>query len=256
MLKPYSFTKWLNSPNAVSFSLAIGVVFLVSNYQGIIHRANPENLNEFVYPFWLQVILSHIDSLFFGLATAIIIFQSTKVWHKIVYCSFEGIMIFLNLNRNFIDTVGFNSQFLLATYIAIFSAFTLFFLGNLARQHNAGKKIWLEINPQQEVNHIKKGQTDEQAKLEADQSLIKGDNAFHSNDASHSELESKLPAVELATKTDLKKARAKRGKTINYKKVDNLLAKQLSASDIAKVMKCSPESIYRYIRENKNDKID
>ena len=130
----FSFTNWLASRNAVSFTLAVGVIFLITNYQGIIFRANPENLNPFEYPYFLQVLLSHLDSFFFGLATAIIIFQSKSEVHKVMYCSFEAIMIFLNLNRNFINEIGFNSQFLLATYVAIFSGFTLYYLGKLAQQ--------------------------------------------------------------------------------------------------------------------------
>lgn len=44
-------------------------------------------------------------------------------------------MIFLNLNRDFLQGWGYDSQFLLASYIAVFSAFTLYYLGKLAKQH-------------------------------------------------------------------------------------------------------------------------
>jgi hypothetical protein len=131
----FSFTYWLASRKAVSFTLAIGIIFLISNYQGIVFRANPDNILPFAYPYPVQVLLSHLDSFFFGLATAIIIFQSQREWHKVVYCTFEGIMIFLNLNRDFLQGWGYDSQFLLASYIAVFSAFTLYYLGKLAKQH-------------------------------------------------------------------------------------------------------------------------
>lgn len=241
MNKSFSFTRWLNSPNAVSFTLAIGVIFLVTNYRGIIHRADPDNLQVFVYPFWIQVLLSHIDSLFFGLATAIIIFQSVKVWHKVAYCSFEGIMIFLNLNRNFIDSSGFNSQFLLATYIAVFSAFTLFFLGNLARQHNLTPK-----------SSTLNGFQNKSAELRMEKEKV----SVGSNGQGAKTDLRQDDTLEAVVTTSLDKPRAKRGKTINYRKVDNLLAKGVSPSDVARVMKCSSESIYRHIRDDKNDKID
>lgn len=133
--KDFSFSNWLAGRQAVSFTLAVGVFFLISNYQGIIYRANPDNVQAFSYPFIFQVIASHLDSFFFGLATAIIIFQAQKEWQKITYCCFEGLMIFLNLNRNFINGLGLDSQALLATYVAVFSAFTLYFLGILAKNH-------------------------------------------------------------------------------------------------------------------------
>jgi hypothetical protein len=137
-LANFKFSEWLAGRRAVSFCLAIGILFLITNYQGIIFRANPENLDTpFAYPYPIQVILSHLDSFFFGLATAIIIFQGRKEWQKLVYCGFEAMMIFLNLNRNFLTDLGLPSQAILATYIAVFSGFTLYFLGTLAKYHLA-----------------------------------------------------------------------------------------------------------------------
>jgi hypothetical protein len=49
-------------------------------------------------------------------------------------------MIFLNLNQNYIGAYfGTNAHFLLGTYIAVFSGFTLYFLGSLAKQHNTSE---------------------------------------------------------------------------------------------------------------------
>ena len=132
MKKSFSFTDWLAGKQAVSFALGIGVVFLISNYQNILHITNPENKEYFNYPLFLRVILSHLDSLFFGLATAIIMFQSESKTQKIMYCIFEAIMIFLNLNRNY---WGEENNFYLACYIAVFSGFTLYYLGTIAKQH-------------------------------------------------------------------------------------------------------------------------
>lgn len=134
MIKPpFSFTAWLAGRQAVSFALGIGVIFLITNYQSIIFLTNPENKDLFNYPFWLRVFLSHLDSLFFGLATAIFIFQSKSEWRKILYCIFEAIMICLNLNRSYL---GNDNLFYLSCYIAVFSGFTLYFLGTLAKEHN------------------------------------------------------------------------------------------------------------------------
>jgi hypothetical protein len=139
----FSFTQWLASPSAVSLTLAIGVFFLVSNYEVILHLTNPQNAQDIdmaKYPFALRWIFSHLDSLFFGLATAIIMFQSKSDRLKILYCVLEAIMIFLNLNQAYVSAYfGTNSQFLLGTYIAVFSGFTLYFLGTLAKQHNENK---------------------------------------------------------------------------------------------------------------------
>lgn len=147
MSNTFNFTAWFAGKQAVSFTLAVGIVFLFFNYQGIIYRANPENQIDFSYPFFLQVMISHLDSFFFSFATAIIIFQSQKEWQKILYCGMEGIMIFLNLNRDFLANQGLQSQFYLAIYVSIFSSFTLYYLGSLARLHNGNLKSELKPNP-------------------------------------------------------------------------------------------------------------
>ena len=85
--KQFSFTDWLAGKQAISFALAIGVFFLISNNQNILHITNPENTDVFKYPYFVRVILSHLDSLFFGLSTAIVIFQSNSKKEKILYCS-------------------------------------------------------------------------------------------------------------------------------------------------------------------------
>lgn len=125
---------FLSSKDATGWTLLIGIIFLITNYQGIIFRANPDNIDAFAYPYFIQVVISHLDSLFFGMATAIIIFQTNKVGHKLLYCTFEAVMIFLNLNRTIIGEYGYDSQFWLSTYVAVFSGFTLFYLGSLAKQ--------------------------------------------------------------------------------------------------------------------------
>jgi hypothetical protein len=128
-----SFTAWLAGRQAVSFALGIGVIFLITQYQSILHITNPENTDFFRYPYALRVLLSHLDSLFFGFSTAIFIFQSKSEVQKIMYCIFEAIMICLNLNRVYL---GEESKFYLSCYIAVFSGFTLYFLGTLAKQHS------------------------------------------------------------------------------------------------------------------------
>ncbi len=150
---PLSFTAWLSGKQAVSFALAIGVIFLITNYQNILHITNPENKDYFNYPFALRVLLSHIDSLFFGLATAIFIFQSKSEKQKILYCIFEAIMVGLNLNRGYL---GDDSLFWLSCYIAVFSGFTLYFLGTLAKQHNENTKQenQQETSPTQSILNV------------------------------------------------------------------------------------------------------
>lgn len=135
MIKPpfFSFTAWLGSRHAVSFALGTGILFLFSNYQKIIHVTDPDNTKQaFAYPFELRVALSHLDSFFFALATIIFIFQSRSRWQKTIFCILETIAIALNLNRPYL---GENGLFFLSCYIALFSGLTLFFLGNLAKQH-------------------------------------------------------------------------------------------------------------------------
>ena len=157
----FSFSGWLSSKQAVSFCLAVGVVFLISNYQVVLHNTNPDS-GEFTYPEWLLIVFSHIDSLFFGLATAIIIFQSRKDWHKKLYCAFEGIMIFLNLNRELFE----GSEIFLSSYIAIFSAFTLFYLGDLAKFHHKKEEIENEILEEEKaINESLKSNKSEPNKL-------------------------------------------------------------------------------------------
>ena len=130
-----SFSSWLASRKAVSFALAIGVVFLVSNYQHIIFHANPDTTGKFSYPFPLLVILSHIDSLFFGMTTAIMMFQAKKEKVKILYCCMEALMIFLNLNQLALRQAFSNPELLIRTYIAVFSGFSFYFLGTLMVNH-------------------------------------------------------------------------------------------------------------------------
>ena len=165
----FSFTAWLASANAVSFCLLIGVVFLISNYQAIVYRANPDNLIPFQYPYFLQVLLSHIDSFFFGLATAIIIFQSRAEWHKVMYCCLESVMIFLNLNRLYIDKAGISSQFVLGMYLSIFSGFTLYYLGTLAIAQ------FKEARPNEGI------QSSVQSQKTKNNTMYKGDQNGHQN---------------------------------------------------------------------------
>jgi hypothetical protein len=133
--KNYSLSHWLSSQGAISFTFAVGIIFLITNYQSIIYKAYTGNKVVFEYPFYVYIVLSHISSLFFGLATAIIIFQSRLDWHKMLYGCFEALMIFLNLNRGFLDTYGLNSSSIMAGYLAIFTGFTFYILGNISKNH-------------------------------------------------------------------------------------------------------------------------
>lgn len=149
-----NFTRWLASHNAVSFALAVGVAFLFTNYSMVLHNTNPDR-GLFAYPYWVIIVISHLDSFFFALTTAIVMFQAINRSQKIFFVSLEGIMIFLNLNRNFISryldydkdgnaiykTVSESmpelsySQLLLGSYIAFFSAVAFYNLGVLAYNH-------------------------------------------------------------------------------------------------------------------------
>lgn len=171
-------TNWLASKKAVSFTLMVGIFFLVSNYQGIIYRADPSNTEAFAFPYPVQVLLSHLDSLFFGLATAIIIFQSQKEWHKVLYCIFESIMIFLNLNRMFIQNQGFDTRFFLASYIAVFSGFTLYYLGSLAKYHAAD----LTMQRASETGSIQPKKQFEQELKEEEKAILDSLNSKYKDD--------------------------------------------------------------------------
>lgn len=146
---PTRFTLYLASPNAVSHCLAIGVLFLITNYQNVLYRVNPENTDLFTYPYYIKVLFAHLDSLFFGFATAIIIFQSTSEALKRFYCSLEAVMIFLNLNRQYVgEFFGVNANFAMGTFLALFSGFTLYYLGTLAKQHLHAYTAPIEFEPQ------------------------------------------------------------------------------------------------------------
>lgn len=148
------FTRWLSSHSAVSFALAVGVMFLFTNYSMVLHNTNPDK-GVFSYPHWAIILISHLDSFFFALTTAIVMFQSVSGLQKGFFVFLEGVMIFLNLNRNFISryfdydkngnaiykTIGESmpefsySQLLLGSYIAFFSAVAFYNLGLLAYNH-------------------------------------------------------------------------------------------------------------------------
>jgi hypothetical protein len=250
-LPTFSFTKWLAGKQAVSFALAIGVIFLITNYQNILHITNPENKDYFNYPFALRVFLSHIDSLFFGLATAIFIFQSKSEWQKILYCIFEAIMVGLNLNRGY---MGADALFWLSSYIAVFSGFTLYFLGVLAKQHSTGE----EENTQ--VGKVQEAQTDLLQRIE---SLLFGqenpsptahnglyDNTGNPITAQH-EPAQQASQVTIGFKmrgntgARQESPRKPRGNSINHERVNELLDKGLTAREVAQIVKCTESSIHK-----------
>lgn len=136
----FSFAAWLASKQAVSFCLMIGVLFLFTNYSHVIIAVNKEKI-DFSYAPIVWIFLAHVDSFFFAFATCIVMFQATDKWMKILFVVFEAVMIFLNANANLLDSAGINSHVLLSSYVAIFSAFTLYYLGSLASQHQRAKSV-------------------------------------------------------------------------------------------------------------------
>jgi hypothetical protein len=244
----FSFSEWLAGKQAVSFTLFVGVIFLISNYQTILFNTNPDNAQElFKYPLFIRAILSHLDSLFFGLATSIIMFQSDNQRHKILYCTFEAIMIFLNLNRDFISLwFGYSSQIWLGTYIAVFSGFTLFFLGNLAKQHRKAETL---------------SQKPENANFQNLASNILHQTSFAqaSPQASHQEPppEQQEPPQSIGFQVPKSKAHNEllkirpRGKTYNYERINDLLGKGLKVKEVAKIMNCSESVIQRAKKQPK-----
>ena len=128
------FSEWLAGKEAVSFTLAIGVVFLIGCYTKIIHITNPDAEN-FAYWQWLIILLSHVDAFFFGLCTIVLMYQASKPWHKILFCSFEGSMIFLYINQNFLTEMGYNPELVLGIYLGVFGGSAMYFLGSLSKAH-------------------------------------------------------------------------------------------------------------------------
>lgn len=128
------FTEFIAGRDSIAVALAIGVVFLLNCYQSILHQVNPD-AQPFAYPGWLIVILSHIDAIFFAFTTIILMFQSPYKWQKILFCSFEGVMIFLFINQDFLDRIGLEPKLCLGAYMGIFGAFSMYFLGSLAKYH-------------------------------------------------------------------------------------------------------------------------
>jgi hypothetical protein len=234
----FSFTQWLASASAVSVTLAIGVFFLISNYEVILHLTNPQNAQDMdmaKYPFALRWLFSHLDSLFFGLATAIIMFQSKSDRQKILYCVFEAIMIFLNLNQNYIsEFLGTSSHFLLGTYIAVFSGFTLYFLGTLAKQHNqteAQSEPNNNTSPTKNIVNVFGEPYNAPQVTPTIGFQMKGNTA----------IEAKEP----------EKNRKPRGKSIDYARVNDLLDKGFTASEVARLLKCNESSIYKIKAQRK-----
>lgn len=126
------FTKWFASANAVAFTLFIGVLFLFSNYQSVLFRVSPENNIAFIYPYFVRVLIAHIDSFFFSFATITIIFQCKNEFYKVLFCIFESLMLSLNLTAKQYK----ENDFYIAIYIAVFSGFTFYILGSLSKMHN------------------------------------------------------------------------------------------------------------------------
>ena len=172
MTKNFSFSEWLASRRAVSFALCVGIIFLFTNYSGVLNHANPD-AGDYRYPAELIFVLSHIDSFFFGLVTAILLFQASKEWQKIMYCTFEAALIFLNLNRNFItEFLGFEAQFFLGSYIAVFSGVSFYFLGSLSKAHRDAALL-LDHDPQDIL--------EEERTLKEAQEVLKNDNSSTKN---------------------------------------------------------------------------
>jgi hypothetical protein len=128
-MKRFDFTLWLSGKQAVSLTLFSGVSFLLVNYAGVLLTVYPfHNLFD-RFALWLSVW-------FFSFATVLIIFQGVKTWQKVAYCIFEGCMVWLHLN---IEKFKFSHD-ALTVYLAVFSAFTLYLLGELAKHHQAQNK--------------------------------------------------------------------------------------------------------------------
>ncbi len=136
-----AFANFFAGVGSVSLAMLIGVLFLMTGYQNVIHLINPQNKTEFVYWEMVRVFISHLDSLFFALCTTIIIFQCKDEKVKILFCGFESVFIFLNFSRERLPVIFGISQELTITclviYISVFSGFAFFFLGMLATMHHA-----------------------------------------------------------------------------------------------------------------------
>lgn len=138
-------TQWFASVNAVAFTLFVGVLFLFTNYQSVIFRVSPENAMPFIYPFWVRVVIAHLDSFFFSFATVTIIFQCKNEGWKVLFCFFEATMLCLNLTQKYNPL----NDFYIAIYVGIFSGFTFYILGSLAKMHLATENA--PINAPQNV---------------------------------------------------------------------------------------------------------
>jgi hypothetical protein len=127
------------SKEIIAFTMLVGIIFLFTNYSGMLHYIHPDNEKVFVYFELIRIIISHFDSLFFALTTCIIIFQSKDHFTKILFCFFESSFLFLNLGRDKIPTlIGVtetDAKIYLVAYVALFSGFAFFYLGMLAKTH-------------------------------------------------------------------------------------------------------------------------
>ena len=216
----FSFSEWLASRRAVSFALCVGIIFLFTNYSGVLNNANPD-AGDYKYPAVLIFILSHIDSFFFGLVTAILLFQARQEWQKVLYCGFESMLIFLNLNRNFItEYLGFDSQFFLASYIAVFSGVSFYFLGSLSKAHREAS-----LPPPYDQEDI----IEEERTLKEAQEILGTDNSS-----------SKNTVISGLKRYDQKKPKSKSARVPKgYSKLSKLFAQGYSINEAAKRAKVS-----------------
>lgn len=143
----FSFSEWLSSKKSVSFALAVGVVFLIGCYSKVVSQIQPDGA-EFAYPWIVSVLLAHVDAFFFGLATAIILYQTDSKAVKITFVSFEAVMIFLYSNIALLSKMGFPPTLFLGTFTGIFGALALYHLGILSKQHRDNGDAW-EFNRDQ-----------------------------------------------------------------------------------------------------------
>lgn len=129
----FDFVKFVSGKAGLIFALGNSIIFLMTNYSGLLNLANPYAEGLLTPHPLLATLLFIQESFFFGSATIIVMIQAQKLWIKFSFCFMEGLSIFLYLNKRYLDKwlEGFivDGGFILSTFIALFSMFALFLLG-------------------------------------------------------------------------------------------------------------------------------
>lgn len=149
----FQFQEWISGDGGLTFAVMNGIIFLMTNYSGLLNEANPYMDGLLIPRPVLATFIFVQESFFFGLVTIIIIVQAQRLWIKQLFCFLEGICVLLYFTKKYIDTwlevYVIDGQFVLAVYTALFSMLALYSVGMIffIRLKEQPQPLNLNINP-------------------------------------------------------------------------------------------------------------